>query len=120
MKSGMTEEYAENVCSTFGSCRPKAVSLSLKTKPQVSFATLLSDQSACDYCKNVVDYLTGDGAPDFSIPILYKFVKEVCVTMPPVQSFCDSLTPHHVEKMISVIYNHFEITEICGAAGLCH
>ena len=117
LKKDMIQSDADEICSSMGSCRPKPFPLSKRAS--IPAAKLQEDQNSCEYCKNLFDHLTDDALEEFTVPIVFKFVKEVCVSLPPVQAFCDSVTAHHVEKFIMLITSKFENSEICESAGLC-
>ncbi|KAI5488648.1 saposin family [Trichomonas vaginalis G3] len=102
-----------------GKCRPKPQPLSQNSPRKGSSSITLHETSNnCEFCQNLIEYLTGDGLKEISLPILTEFVKNVCFAM-NFNMLCGSVNQANVDTLIYLVLAHFDTLELCNTAGFC-
>ncbi|KAI5488684.1 saposin family [Trichomonas vaginalis G3] len=108
-----------DVCVSLGKCRPKPQPLSQNSPRKGSSSITLHETSNnCEFCQNLIEYLTGDGLKEISLPILTEFVKNVCFAM-NFNMLCGSVNQANVDTLIYLVLAHFDTLELCNTAGFC-
>ncbi|EAY23362.1 hypothetical protein TVAG_070250 [Trichomonas vaginalis G3] len=111
---------SHDICESLGKCRPKAQSLSQKVPRKGSASiTLHESPDNCEFCQSLIEYLTGEGLHEISVPIFTKFLQKICIDLQFLETICQHLNEHHVQNLIHLIISHYDTSELCEKADFC-